>query len=90
MSNVLFDHGPNGKFIRSGECTRCGACCMGNPFTGQANVPCPLLTISNGQFACSDREHPYYLKGCFEWPTHPGQIVDKPDCTYRFERVDGN
>jgi len=33
---------------------------------------------------CSDRSHPYYLNGCHVWPTDPGQIADKPGCSYTF------
>jgi len=85
----VFDHGPNGVFVRTGECCRCGECCMtGNPFTGEPNVPCPLLALlPDGLHACTDRQNPYYLNGCNVWPTHPDQIADKSSCTYKFERV---
>ena len=92
---VRFDHGPNGVFIRTGECNRCGECCAtGDPFEGAMGAPeipgaCPLLTLQfDGFHACKDRRHPYYLQGCNVWPTHPGQIADKPSCSYKFERVD--
>ena len=48
---------------------------------------CPLLALRGGVYACTDRRHPYYLNGCNVFPTHPGQIADKPGCSYRFERV---
>ena len=88
----IFDHGPNGKFIRSGTCCRCGECCFGDPFEGERGIPeiegaCFLLTFANGKFSCKDRQDPYYLKGCNEFPSHPGQIADKPSCSYRFEEV---
>lgn len=94
-SSITFDHGPNGKFIRTGHCSRCGECCAGDPFDGEEGEPeiaghCPLLTLVGDKFACSNREHPYYLSGCNVWPTHPGQIEDKPSCTYEFQRVDGS
>lgn len=74
---------------RTGDCCRCGECCeSGNPFTGQAGVPCPLLhRTADGLTACSDRSHPYYLSGCNVWPSKPEHIVNYPSCTYRFERV---
>ena len=91
---VLYDHGPNGSFIRTGECCRCGECCKtGDPFDGamgEAPIPgaCPLLALlPNGLHACSDRLNSYYLAGCNVWPSHPDQIEDKPGCSYRFERV---
>ena len=88
--DVTFTH-HDGTFVRTGECCRCGECCMtGNPFTGEPNVPCPLLKMRDGIATCTDRQHPYYLNGCNVWPTHPGHIVDKPGCSYRFTRVDGS
>lgn len=83
----------DGTFVRTGECCRCGQCCWGDPFGGAMGKPaltgaCPLLALlPGGRFACTDRHNPYYLNGCNVWPTHPGQIADKPGCSYRFERV---
>lgn len=87
-----FDHGPNGTFVRTGECCRCGQCCFGDPFQGALGDPpipgaCPLLALHSDGYVCTDRQHPYYLNGCNVWPTHPGQIADKPNCSYTFERV---
>lgn len=62
----------------------------GNPFTGEPNVPCPLLGFQDGHYLCTDRLDPYYLNGCNVWPTHPGQISDKPSCSYKFEKIDGS
>jgi len=31
------------------------------------------------------KQHLYYLKACQTWPTHPEQIKDKEQCSYRFE-----
>lgn len=61
----------------------------GNPFTGESGW-CPLLRFHEEEFHCGDRRHPYYLSGCNVWPTHPGHIVDKPSCSYKFVRVDGS
>lgn len=97
MTEITFTHEtPDGseKYIRTGECCRCGECCMtGDPFEvemGEPAIPgaCPLLrSEGDGKFMCSDRQNPYYLSGCNVWPTHPGQISDKPSCSYRFEKV---
>ena len=82
-------------FVRTGECCQCGECCRtGDPFNGEMGESeiagaCPLLTIRKGLHVCTDRQHPYYLNGCNVFPTHPGQITDKPSCSYKFERVDG-
>src|SRR5215469_2674555 len=58
---------------------------------------CPLLTFQSteGPTAClghtgmvpPGEEDPYYMSGCNVWPTDPGQIVDKPHCTYTFKWV---
>jgi len=90
---ITFDHGPNGIFERSGECCRCGQCCMtGDPFEGEMGEPeisgaCPLLSFHAGLYTCIDRQNPYYLNGCNVFPTHPGQISDKPGCSYKFQKV---
>jgi hypothetical protein len=57
---------------------------MGEPAIEGA---CPLLTLFAGRFVCSDRQNSYYLNGCNSFPSHPGQIVDKPGCSYKFERI---
>jgi len=78
---------------RSGECNRCGECCVGDPFNGTlgpAEVPgyCPLFRwLEPGRGHCSDRQHSYYLSGCNTFPSHPSQIADKPSCSYSFRRV---
>jgi hypothetical protein len=77
------------RWVRSGECCRCGECCRGDPFLGQEGEPaiqgaCPLLRHADGVYACSDRQHPYYLSGCNVWQTLPDQIADKPGCSYTF------
>jgi hypothetical protein len=90
----IFEH--NGeKYLRTGYCCRCGQCCVGNPFSEDDNEPepvvenyCPIFRwLEEGVGHCSNREHPYYLRGCVDWPTHPGQITDKPGCTYEFTEI---
>ncbi len=81
-------------WLRTGSCSRCGECCYGDPFNGENGPPvveggCPLLRFDGDQFACSDREHPYYLQGCNVFPTRPEQIENYPSCTYRFVKVGG-
>jgi len=34
------------------------------------------------------QENWYYMSGCNVWPDNPGQIADKPACTYTFTWVD--
>jgi hypothetical protein len=89
---LVFTYENDGTYVRTGECCRCGQCCWGDPFQGEmGNAPiegaCPLLRFGGGVFACSDRQHPYYLNGCNVWPTHPNQIMDKPSCSYTFTKV---
>jgi len=81
-----------GDYVRTGECCRCGQCCWGDPFNGQQGPAklegaCPLLNLVAGVYTCTDRQHPYYLNGCNVFPSHPGQIADKPGCSYVFERA---
>ncbi len=76
---------------RVGSCSGCGACCKGDPFGGTLGTPvvegaCAMYREGVG---CSDKSeaNPYYASACAKWPTHPHQTADKPDCSYRFERV---
>ena len=94
MSEVTFSHIDGDTYIRTGECCRCGQCCMtGDPFEGELGEPaiegaCPLLKLAaDGLYACSDRMNSYYLKGCNVFPSHPDQVADKPGCSYKFELV---
>jgi hypothetical protein len=89
---------------RSGECCRCGECCIGDPFddasrprTAAVAGYCPLFYWrGSGEGHClghsgavpPGQEHPYYMAGCNVWPDHPDLIADKPHCTYRFTWVD--
>lgn len=79
------------RWIRTGECNRCGACCRsGDPFNGTrgpSEVPgaCPLYAEHGGIGHCTDRTDHYYLIGCAHWPSEPDHIRDYPDCSYRFE-----
>jgi len=92
MTEVTFTY-PDGTFVRTGECCRCGECCWGDPFVGSLGKPelpggCALLTLlPDGLYACKDRQNPYYLNGCNVFPSHPGQIADKPSCSYKFEKI---
>jgi len=78
-------------WIRHGECTRCGQCCVGDPFNGEEGAAsvagyCPLYRLLDGRGHCSGHgQHPYYLGGCNRWPDRPELIADKPSCTYTFE-----
>lgn len=88
MTAVVF-----GKWRRTGECCRCGDCCKGQFETGEADPAvnggyCTLFRwAAPGEGFCSDRSHPYYLRGCCDWPTKPEHLLDKPRCSYRFEPV---
>ena len=80
-------------WIRSGECNRCGECCVGDPFNGEegpASVPgfCPFYRIVDGIGACCDRTNAYYLAACRDYPTDPQQISECPSCSYTFSWVD--
>lgn len=93
--------GDGTRWLRAGECTHCGACCMGgdpsilNPqFTDEQRSArtveehCPLLRFADGRSACTGHgRHPFYLGGCNTFPTRPEDIADIPQCGYRFERA---
>jgi hypothetical protein len=58
---------------------------MGKP---EIEGACPLLALfPDGLHACTDRQNSYYLNGCNTMPSHPGQIVNYPSCSYTFEKV---
>jgi hypothetical protein len=86
--------GPDGsKWIREGECSGCGQCCLGDPFNGsegpaEVDGYCPLARLAGDKIRCAGYGvHPYYLRGCNVFPQFPEQIADKPLCTYTFQRV---
>lgn len=93
MTSITFKQFDGSVYVRTGECNRCGECCRtGDPFNGEMGEPaipgaCPLLALLDGIHTCTDRSNEYYLKGCNVWPTHPNQIIDKPSCSYKFERI---
>jgi hypothetical protein len=77
-------------WIREGECNRCGDCCKGDPGRDDMARPgavegyCPLFAFVDGLATCNGRDHAYYLAGCNVWPNDPGQLTDKPNCSYTF------
>jgi hypothetical protein len=78
---------------RKGECNRCGACCIGNPYTGEANVPCPhLQRDADGLTSCElhGQLDSYWGQGCNVWPTkreHVTQAHMIGKCAFTFEEV---
>ena len=81
-------------WVRSGECCRCGQCCIGNPRPGEwLDAPdgaCPLLGIvqKDGTRLCRGHGvNEYYLSGCNVWPSVPVHIKDYDRCTYSFAWV---
>lgn len=73
---------------RTGSCNGCGGCCnSGNPIPELTPVVEWACALYREGVGCSNKEHPYYLAACASWPSKPEQIVEYPDCSYRFERV---
>lgn len=76
--------------LRSGDCSRCGSCCKGDPFDGAEGLAvvegyCPFFRWeAEGRGACVGREHPYYLRACAHWPADPTHVEAHPGCTYTF------
>ncbi len=86
--------------LRVGECNRCGLCCIDlNRDTERATglvqtVPgyCVFFRWQDEaarRGECIGRDSAFYLAGCHLWPTHPGQIADKPECSFEFVEVSG-
>ncbi len=76
--------------VRAGECNRCGDCCVGNPYTGEAGGPCPhLQRDADGLATCTIHgvEGSYWAQGCNAWPSKP-EHVRQPHmarCSFTFE-----
>jgi hypothetical protein len=93
LLSVARDNRDGSLWRRSGECSRCGACCRsGDPFAGTRGASgvqgaCPLYVERDGVGICTDRTDRYYLNGCASWPSLPRHIVDYPGCSYQFERI---
>jgi hypothetical protein len=86
----VFAHGDGSQWRRDGACNRCGACCeSGDPLTGELGTCAMMARDEEGLAVCTDRSeaNTYYHNACVHWPSHPAQISDKPDCSYRFHRV---
>lgn len=83
------------EWRRIGECVRCGECCIGDPGAFPGRLPvvqdyCPGFRWVDEAARigeCVERDSWYYLHGCITWPTKPEHIVDKPHCSFRFERL---
>lgn len=78
---------------RVGECNRCGACCLGNPYTGEGEGPCPhLRRDADGLSSCEihGQEGTYWAQGCNVWPSKR-EHVEQPHlvghCSFTFVEV---
>jgi hypothetical protein len=94
------------KWKRTGYCSRCGNCCDdienifaevdgdGNPGGLEQVVPgkCAYFRWSeDGLAGCVGRETQFYNNGCAFAPSKIEHIVNWPNCTYNFEKIeDGN
>jgi hypothetical protein len=97
----VFDLADRGVWKRTGECSRCGECCRGEPEVHRPDLfsadevagrecpgHCPLLRRAGDRFGCAGHgRHAFYLTGCDQHPTCPDDMRDTPSCSYRFERV---
>lgn len=79
--------------IRRGDCGRCGLCCIDT--AADTEKAMGLVTVvpgycvyfrwlPDGKGDCVGRETAFYKLGCNVFPQHPGQIADKPECTFEF------
>ena len=89
MSDIITSHGI--IFIRSGECSQCGAC-------GCERDNCPHFELKQGVPSCKiytrrdrhcntcSRTH----QGCIDFPDNPWiGVVRDGTCAFTFERQDG-
>jgi hypothetical protein len=105
-TDVIFESITGEKWRRSGSCSRCGNCCDdtenifkdmdGNYEPGGLEQVVPgkcayFRWDENGLAMCVGRDTTYYKSGCNYAPSKKEHIVDWPDCTYNFEKIeDGN
>jgi len=79
-------------WVRSGECCKCGDCCVGSP-PGEAEPVkgmCPrLIDGPHDTRLCSvhGTSHHYWQTACSQWPADPIHIAHLPRCTFRFSWV---
>ncbi len=85
---------PDGtRWVRTGECNRCGLCCEGDPTNGTVRGVvegyCPWFRWEDGKGTCIHHgtTGTYWSKGCNVWPTKPKHLRQHPYCSFRFERV---
>lgn len=83
------------RYIRIGECNRCGECCeaptkerieayhrAGFTCRVQHESGCPFEEYREGKIFCTNYED--RPKMCRDFPTSPVDIETLPNCSYRF------
>lgn len=95
---------PQPRLKRTGYCSRCGDCCDDtenifaevdgngepNPLVQVVPGKCAYFRImEDGLAGCVGRDTLYYKNGCSISPSHPSMAVNWPNCTYKFEVLDG-
>ena len=91
--------GPDGNYRRTGECNKCGDCCVGgDPWNGARGAPtipgmCPALREGpDGTRICSvhGTDDPYWQNGCRVWPSSPDHVAQDHmgRCAFAFVRVE--
>lgn len=95
---------PQPSLKRTGYCSRCGNCCDDienifaefdgnyepNPLVQVVPGKCAYFRWIDGLAGCVGRDTKFYKQGCNVSPTHPSAIAAWPDCTFKFEVLDGN
>jgi len=72
--------GKTPRYIRKGECRRCGACCL--------NENCQYLKFTNGKATCLIHNSKYRPNKCKTFPQLP-PIIFKTCGYYFIDRIDG-
>lgn len=88
---IYTDPATGERFRRTGACNRCGRCCTGPGDPSRIGpVPgmCSLLRYTGmGVASCVGHGHdPYFMLGCWSFPSKPIHTAHIPECGYAWER----
>lgn len=79
-----------GSYRKTGFCCRCGDCCRihGDPFSNNPKGGTACSKLVDNQCSIHGRgnaeEQRFWNAGCNDWPRHPDDLRDVPNCTFRF------
>jgi|GEM_PF-1411379 len=86
------------KYIRRGECNRCGDCCKPRFFVDEEakewyrenglpeNGQCQFLALVDDEWTCTI--HIARSEYCRAFPWHPDNLIGLDKCSYLFDAID--